>query len=151
MEFNKVSGRVDGVKAVQAFTSSPVSSYISITSGALAPILAAVSHFKPCLPSRRVLSDHLHSFRRVLTSPARAPPPTNLVRFIPPRPRSYHIKSSFDKYSSHFALVTVIARFWGMSQQLKVCMDVCVSMITSEGVRVRVCVCCPVWMCVRQG
>lgn len=149
VEFNKVSGRVYRVKAMQASTSSPVSSYISITSGVLAPIFLAVSHLKLCIPSCHLLSDHLHFFSVSWPLP-HTPPPTNRLDFSPPpRPvNSYHIKSTFDKYSSQFACVTLIV-FPGMSQQLKVCMDVCVSMITSEGVRV--CVCCPVWMCVRQG
>lgn len=152
VEFNKVSGGVDGVKAIQAFTSSPVSSYISITSGVLAPIFLAVSHLKLCLPSCHLQSDHLHFFSMSWPLP-HTPPPTNLLNLSPlPCPvNSYHIKSTFDKYSSQFTCVTLIVWFSRMSQQLKVCMDVCVFLWSQVRVWECVCVCCPVWMCVRQG
>lgn len=142
VEFNKVSGRVDGVKAIRAFTSSPVGSYISITSGVLAPIFPSVSHLKLCLPSCQLLSGPLHFFSTSWPL-AHTPPPTSLLNSSPPLSHpviSYRIKSTFDKYSSQSACVALIVWFSGMSQQLKVCMDVCVSMIASESMSMCVCV-----------
>lgn len=128
VEFNKVSGKADGVKAIQAFTSSPVGSYISITSGVLAPIFLTVSHLKLRLPSCHLLSDHLHFFNVSWPLP-HTPPPTNLISFSPVN--HYHAKSTFDKHSSsQVTCAILIVWFSRMSQQFKVCMDVCVSMIT---------------------
>lgn len=85
----------------------------------------------PLLPSL-IWPSSLFSVHPDLSLTLHLPPVGSILLPLPGPVISYHIKSTFDKYSSQLACVTLIVRFSGMSQQLKVCMDVCVSMIASE-------------------